>query len=1017
MDVFELQAKIGLNTRNFIDGVKTAISAGSNLKQNVENQAQAITKQQTAIDTLKNKLDVAKSATASASDKVATLTDEFNRSVRETGAASEETKELASTLSKAENELKRCQRAEEQLNSALEDLAKEADDAEEESKELGDATKKAGDRATESSGKFEKFGNSLKNVASTAGKVVSAVAKISAVAVGAAAAGLTALTKQALDASASYEQLKGGVETLFGAGGMDLQEYADSVGKSVDAVRGHYEKLMSAQDKVMQNSYNAFKTAGMSSNQYMETVTSFSASLLQSVAGDTNIAADIADMAIRDMSDNANKMGTDMQSIQNAYQGFAKQNYTMLDNLKLGYGGTKTEMERLLADAEKLSGQTYSIDSLMDVYNAIHVVQEQMGITGTTAKEAAGTIEGSVGSMKAAWENLVTAFGSSDMPIDTFSKNFVDSVSAAASNVIPRIGQIIGSIGAVLPDMIGSLFENIKTTVEENDLGNTLLDGIDALVTNAETVLETAISSIFDGNNLTNLIERAAGTIGTIGDSIWDIFKTGLEVLPEKIPEILSIFSGIVGDIIDTITEDLPNVTDAFTQIIENIAGSISTMFDGERLANLIPVAIQSMIDIATAIADNFPVVIRAVMDAIPKVADAIISNLDDIINAGSEIITSLVEGMLNGDSSLIDGAVNVVMALVDAITNNIDDILIAVDKLVMTILDELLKPETLENIISAGTTMFIKLVEGLASATGSLLGFSYEFTNHLAEFLLNYDWLGLGLSIVEGIADGILKIEGVQEAVDGFAEIWAAGYIAIEEFINNVAGLWQSGWDTLQEFGGKVYDAIESFKTSWAEFWGNILQTLTTKAEDFKNKIQAIPDKFMELVNGAKTWGSDMIQGFIDGIQQKWAAFTDKIKGLAQTVADYLHFSVPAKGPLSDFDKSAPDMIDLFAKGIRDNAYKIGNEFNNALDLDTDLGTATVGFEANSAYNGSNNAQNAPYGDPMYVGANDSSELFGLLNAILAAIREGKQIVLDTETVNSGLGRVQTNDERSVLV
>ena len=228
-----------------------------------------------------------------------------------------------------------------------------------------------------------------------------AALKVGGAAIAAGAAALGKVASEAISGYADYEQLVGGVETLF----------ADSA------------------DVVQQYASNAFKTAGLSANEYMETVTSFSASLLQSLGGDTAKAAQVGDMAISDMADNANKMGSSMESIQNAYQGFAKQNYTMLDNLKLGYGGTKTEMERLLADASKLSGVEYNIDSLSDVYEAIHVVQEEMGITGTTAKEAYETISGSLATTKAAWSNLLVGIADENADFPALINNFVESAS------------------------------------------------------------------------------------------------------------------------------------------------------------------------------------------------------------------------------------------------------------------------------------------------------------------------------------------------------------------------------------------------------------------------------------------------------------------------------------------------------------------------------------------------------------------------------------------------------------
>ena len=269
----------------------------------------------------------------------------------------------------------------------------------------------------EAGDKANAFAGKLKSGLTTA-------AKVGGAALAAAGAGVVAMTKQAVDSFAEYEQLTGGVETLFK--------------DSADTVMGYAQ--------------NAYKTAGLSANQYMETVTSFSASLLQSLDGDTAKAAEKADRAITDMSDNANKMGTSMDMIQNAYNGFAKQNFTMLDNLKLGYGGTKEEMQRLLKDAEELSGTKFDISSYSDIVDAIHVVQTEMGITGTTAKEASSTISGSVASAKTAWQNLITGIADGNADLDVLMNNVVDSVGTAAGNIIPVVGTVLTNLGKMLED-------------------------------------------------------------------------------------------------------------------------------------------------------------------------------------------------------------------------------------------------------------------------------------------------------------------------------------------------------------------------------------------------------------------------------------------------------------------------------------------------------------------------------------------------------------------------------------
>ena len=280
----------------------------------------------------------------------------------------------------------------------------------------------------------------ISDLSSKLGNGLKTAAKIGTAAVAAAGTAIVAIGKQAIEQYAEYEQLVGGVETLFK--------------QSADTVMGYAE--------------NAYKTAGMSANEYMETVTSFSASLLQSLYGDTAAAAEKANLAITDMSDNANKMGTSMESIQNAYQGFAKQNYTMLDNLKLGYGGTKEEMERLLEDAGKLSGIEYDISSYADIVDAIHVVQTEMGITGTTAKEASTTIEGSINSAKAAWQNWLTALGDSNADIQGKTDELISAIGTAVGNIVPVAEKVLSSIGQSLETKLPELLSKAVTFVISN---------------------------------------------------------------------------------------------------------------------------------------------------------------------------------------------------------------------------------------------------------------------------------------------------------------------------------------------------------------------------------------------------------------------------------------------------------------------------------------------------------------------------------------------------------------------
>lgn len=343
------------------------------------------------------------------------------------------------------------------------------------------------------------------NLASGVKTGLATVAKVGAAAVSAGVAGVTALTKMGVEGYAQYEQLTGGVETLF----------------------------KTSQGTVMQYAENAYKTAGMSANQYMETVTSFSASLIQSLDGDTAKAAEVGNMAITDMSDNANKMGTSMEMIQNAYNGFAKQNFTMLDNLKLGYGGTKEEMQRLIDDANRVkeaNGEMadLSIDSFADVSEAIHIIQTEMGITGTTAREAATTIEGSIGMMKGAWQNLVVGMADSEADMEVLIDNFVESTALAAQNLLPRIEQtligiadLITALAPVIADALPQLIEAVLPALLS--AGVSL---VTAIVTGVVTALPALYTALLDAVQiiLVEVFGVSEEKAGEFADSINSFF-------------------------------------------------------------------------------------------------------------------------------------------------------------------------------------------------------------------------------------------------------------------------------------------------------------------------------------------------------------------------------------------------------------------------------------------------------------------------------------------------------------
>ncbi len=425
-------------------------------------------------------------------------------------------------------------------------------------------------------------------VTGTLGNAAGLAAKGVAAGVAAVTAATGAITKSSLDAYGAYEQNVGGIQKLFGNMGKSLDEYAELTGNAVDAVAEKWGVLEQSQNMVLQNAANAYKNAGMSANQYMEQVTGFSAALITSLGNDTVAAANYAEMAMVDMSDNANTFGTDMESIQWAYQGFAKQNYTMLDNLKLGYGGTKEKMQRLISDASKMTdvqkklGVTVDESSLSfdNIVAAIHVMQESMQIGGTTAREAATTIEGSVNMMKAAWENWLTGLGDSDADMAQLTDNLVESFETAAENVVPRVAIILGALLGSVPGIVAEV-----GPVAAQALQDTFMTAAqtfhDMLPQEAQSALDGAIET-FNGSGLADAVGNALSGIAEFGAKAAD----GISQLAESFDE--------------------TSAMEAAATVIDTVAGFIGHLADqaGEYLMPMLEAAGEALSAFFQAVAD-----------------------------------------------------------------------------------------------------------------------------------------------------------------------------------------------------------------------------------------------------------------------------------------------------------------------------------------------------------------------------------------------------------------------------
>ena len=449
-----------------------------------------------------------------------------------------------------------------------------------------------------------------------------AALKIGAAALSAAAAGVGAMVSAAVSSYADYEQLVGGIETLF---------------SSLDGT-------VSAAPQVLANAENAYRTAGLSVNEYMETVTSFSAALVSSLDGDYAEAARISDMAITDMSDNANKMGTSMESIQMAYQGFAKQNYTMLDNLKLGYGGTKSEMERLLADAEAITGIHYDINNLNDVYEAIHVIQGEMGITGTTAEEAASTISGSLSMTKAAWANLMTGIADSNADLSGLIDNLVSSAGALASNIMPVVSQAMQGVGdlvvqlapiiaAQLPALITSVLPGLLSA------GEALLEGLLQGIVTAIPALAPAAASV--------LVQLA----GFLIQNLPMIIDAGLQMIPALItgissalPELISYLPEIIATISITLIDNLPVIIDAGMQLLIAVQqGFIQAL---PKMIGYVPQIVSSLF---RALVSGVGQMISGGAQLLSGVMQGLRAELRGIASIGMDVVRGIWQGISNG--------------------------------------------------------------------------------------------------------------------------------------------------------------------------------------------------------------------------------------------------------------------------------------------------------------------------------------------------------------------------------
>ena len=547
-------------------------------------------------------------------------------------------------------------------------------------------------------------------------------------------ASFAATSKASLDSVASLEQNLGGIETLF----------KDSA------------------DIVIENAKRAYKTAGMSANEYMQNVTSFSASLLQSLSGNTKAAAEVADMAMTDMSDNANKMGTSMELIQNAYQGFAKQNYTMLDNLKLGYGGTKTEMERLLADAQKLTGVKYDINNLSDIYNAIHAIQNSLGITGTTAKEAASTIEGSMNSAKAAWDNFLNGTISAE--------DFADTISIAAENITKNLGEIVPRLASTIPELGRNIYEMIVSSFDQNGSG----------------IAQAGIGLI---NNLASGLSEAA-------------------------PRVTGRAGKIVSDLMTGIQSAAPQMISSAADLIASFAQGI-----GEQLPTLVPQAMNMIVTLADAVIANIPKIVQAGVSILVGLVSGIINGLPTLIEEGPRIINEFADAIYNGIGTLLGTGLAMIVELGKGIINNMPLIIQNAGEILKAIINVF----SLSSMLNLGRKLIESLAKGMEAVGPAIKTALSNIGKTGLEAIKNLKWSQVGKAIITFISTSLrsgasLAVNALKSvgtlAMNAFKSIsWGTvGKAVITGIANGITGAAGAIVTAAKNAAKKALDAAKNF-------------------------------------------------------------------------------------------------------------------------------------------------------------------------------------------------------------
>lgn len=804
-------------------------------------------------------------------------------------------------------------------------------------KDLEKAKKEAENAGNSTESKLKGFGNTVSKIGSAIGSVgsmamsaIGTATKVTGAALAGAATGVIALAKQSYGAYAEYQQMVGGVQKLYGNMGMSLEDYAASMGTTTDAVEADWKRNEEAQSIVMENAKNAFKTVGMSANQYMETATQFSASLISSLGGDTAAAAEQTQVAMQAISDNWNTFGGDLESIKHAFTGFAKQNFTMLDNLKLGYGGTKTEMERLIADANEYAAamgmaSDLSIDSFSDIVTAIDLIQQKQHIAGTTSREAATTISGSFGALKAAWENLVTGFADPNADLGQLISDVVNSASGALQNAIPTIVQALGGIGQAVEQIAPIIGEKLPELIEQV---------LPSLLSAATTLVQSLADS------LPTILSVISAQLPTIIETLLPVALQGLVTIFQAIAEALPMALQIISDNIGIVTDGLVVILSALGNIL----------------------------------IDSLPVLIPAVISVISGLANALVSNIQPIIEGGITIIMTLADALTKPENikAMVNGAKTVLLGLMKGFTKIMPTLIPQLVDAFCVLAEALTDPEVLEDLIMGALECTLAIVEGLAKAAPRLGEAVITIIGNLIQTIIDKGpeiladlWTLLEgiLTTLFGFVMGLLgsSWEDIQENFTAvfefigqwFSDVWESIGKFFVDIGTSIGGFFSDAWESITGFFGDVFsgtwlsDIWDSITGFFSDVWdkltgwvGDIWDKVTGLGTDLLTKVGEIVAeislKFTGLIDDALTWGKDLIWNIIDGITGVAGDLWDACTDIASGIADFLGFSVPRRGPLHEWATANPgaDMIKLFAEGVDDEEPTLDKTISNVAGM-----------------------------------------------------------------------------------